>query len=284
MNEAMQIMTVHEDTAARAGLPGTLPGALARSRVELRSFFRNWQSLVFTMALPVLMLLVFGAVFTGKLPGTDTDYRLLFVSGIIAAGVMSTSFQSLAISVSLDRENGLIRRLAASPMPKAAYFIGITVKTIVTTLIETVILVVLGMVLYGLPMPSDAGRWLTFAWVVLLGVTSCSLAGIAYTALIPNARSAAAIATPPFMILQFISGVFFPLMMIPTVLRCTASAFPLLWMAKGLRFVFLPDSLASAEPGGNWNLGLVCGALAAWTVGGVILVVLTFRWRGQRVK
>ena len=170
MNEAMQIMTVHEDTAARAGLPGTLPGALARSRVELRSFFRNWQSLVFTMALPVLMLLVFGAVFTGKLPGTDTDYRLLFVSGIIAAGVMSTSFQSLAISVSLDRENGLIRRLAASPMPKAAYFIGITVKTIVTTLIETAILVVLGMVLYGLPMPSDAGRWLTFAWVVLLGL------------------------------------------------------------------------------------------------------------------
>ncbi|MDO5082853.1 MAG: ABC transporter permease [Arachnia propionica] len=265
-------------------LPGLFAASVTRSSVELKSFFRGWQSMVFTMALPVLTMVVFSAVFTSKVPGTDVDYRLLFIAGIIATGVMSTSFQSLAISVALDREEGVIRRMASSPMPRGAYFVGIMVKAIVTTIVEVIILMVLGVLLYKLPIPSDGERWLTLVWVVLLGVASCSLAGIAYTALIPNARSAAAIATPPFMILQFISGVFFPLMMIPAVLRYVAYAFPLLWMAKGLRYVFLPDSLSSAEPGGVWDLGLVATILVIWTIGGGILAALVFRWRGQRVK
>lgn len=191
-------------------IPGLVSASLTRVRVELVAFFRDWQSMLFNMALPVMMMLVFGAVFNQKVPGTDVDYRLLFISGMIAVGVMSTTFQSLAISITLDREEGLIRRLAASPMPRGAYFIGITVKALVTTILEVIILMVLGMVLYHLPMPSDATRWFTLVWVVLLGVSSCSLAGIAYTALIPNARAAAGAATPPFLILQIISGVFFP--------------------------------------------------------------------------
>ena len=254
-------------------IPGLVSASLTRVRVELVAFFRDWQSMLFNMALPVMMMLVFGAVFNQKVPGTDVDYRLLFISGMIAVGVMSTTFQE-----------GLIRRLAASPMPRGAYFIGITVKALVTTILEVIILMVLGMVLYHLPMPSDATRWFTLVWVVLLGVSSCSLAGLAYTALIPNARAAAGAATPPFLILQIISGVFFPLSMIPAALAYIGYAFPLLWMAKGLRFVFLPESLASAEPGGTWDLGTVAIVLGVWTVVGGVLAALTFKWRGQRVK
>lgn len=285
MSEVTQASAAHEaDGAVRKRLPGLMAASLARSRVELRTFFRNWLSLIFNMALPVLMMLVFGAVFNQKIPGTDVDYRLLFISGMIGVGVMSTTFQSLALSVTSDRDEGIIRRLAASPMPRIAYFVGITVKALITTVFEVIILMLLGMVLYGLPMPSDAVRWLTLVWVVLLGVSSCSLLGIAYTALIPNSRAAPGATTPPFMILQFVSGVFFPLAMIPAVLAYVGYAFPLLWMAKGLRFVFLPDFLASSEPSGSWDLGLVAIVLIAWTVVAGVLAVFAFRWRGQRVK
>ena len=285
MSEVTQASAAHEaDGAVRKRLPGLMAASLARSRVELRTFFRNWLSLIFNMALPVLMMLVFGAVFNQKIPGTDVDYRLLFISGMIGVGVMSTTFQSLALSVTSDRDEGIIRRLAASPMPRIAYFVGITVKALITTVFEVIILMLLGMVLYGLPMPSNAVRWLTLVWVVLLGVSSCSLLGIAYTALIPNSRAAPGATTPPFMILQFVSGVFFPLAMIPAVLAYVGYAFPLLWMAKGLRFVFLPDFLASSEPSGSWDLGLVAIVLIAWTVVAGVLAVFAFRWRGQRVK
>ena len=285
MSEVTQASAAHEaDGAVRKRLPGLMAASLARSRVEVLTFFRNWLSLVFNMALPVLMMLVFGAVFNQKIPGTDVDYRLLFISGMIGVGVMSTTFQSLALSVTSDRDEGIIRRLAASPMPRIAYFVGITVKALITTVFEVIILMLLGMVLYGLPMPSDAVRWLTLVWVVLLGVSSCSLLGIAYTALIPNSRAAPGATAPPFMILQFVSGVFFPLAMIPAVLAYVGYAFPLLWMAKGLRFVFLPDFLASSEPSGSWDLGLVAIVLIAWTLVGGVLAVLAFRWRGQRLK
>lgn len=160
------------------------------------------------------MMLVLAAVFRGELPGSDVDFRLLFIAGMIAVGVMSATFQSLAISITSDREEGIIRRLAASPMP----------------------------------------------------------------------RSAPGAATPPFMVLQIISGVFFPIMMIPALLRYIGYAFPLLWMAKGLRFVVLPDAMKSAEPNGSWDLGMVALMLIGWTIVGGVLSAFTFRWRGQRVK
>lgn len=279
--------TVSRNPAKRAqgaGLPGFIRASLSRCSAELRVFFRDWQTLLFNMALPVLMMLVFAAVFRGKIPGSDVDYRLLFISGMIAVGVMSTTFQSLAISITSDREEGVIRRLAASPMPRSAYFVGLIVRALVTTILEVIILMILGVVIYKLPMPSDPEHWITLVWVVLLGVSSCSLAGIAYTALIPSARAAPGAATPPFMVLQIISGVFFPLMMIPELLRYIGYAFPLLWMAKGLRFVFLPDEMKMSEPSGSWDLGVVAVVLIAWTILGGILSALTFRWRGQRVK
>lgn len=282
---ARSLASSTSEPGRKPAFPSFSAAARARIDAELRSFFRNRTNLVFTMALPVLLLIVFGAVFiNGDFLPQDSSVRSIFIPGIIAAGVMSTCFQSLAISVTLDRESGLIRRLASSPMPKSAYFIGVVTKAIVTTVLEIVILVVLAMALFDFQLPGDAARWFAFGWVVALGVAACSLLGIAYTAIIPNARSASAIATPPFIILQFISGVFFPLSMMPGFLQLLAEAFPLAWMAKGLRYVFLPDELAAMEPSGQWELHMVAIMLIGWTLVSALLTVATFRWRGPRVK
>jgi ABC-2 type transport system permease protein len=58
-----------------------------------------------------------------------------------------------------------------------------------------------------------------------------------------------------------------------------ASLFPLKWMAQGMRSVFLPDEYATMEAAGSWQLGLVAAVLAAWTIGGLVLALTTFRWR-----
>ena len=265
-------------------LPGLMTASIERSRVELKSFFRNKQSLVFTLALPILLLLVFGSIFSGRIEGTETDFKQVFVAGIIAAGVMSTAFTGLAMSVALERELGLLRRLASSPMPKTAYFIGKVVRVIVTSLLETAILLALGVTLFGLRLPTDLQHWQTFAWVMALGVSACTLIGLAYCALIPNARSAAAIITPPFLVLQFISGVFYPFNQLPPWMQTIASIFPLKWMTQGFRYTFLPDSFKIVESGHVWNLPGIAVALTAWTVVGAALTALTFQWRGARVR
>ncbi|MFI9572843.1 ABC transporter permease [Microbispora rosea] len=258
--------------------------AVARSSVELKSFFRNRQSLVFTLLLPIVLLVVLGSIFSGTVPGTHTDFKQMFIAGIIACGVMSVSFNGLAISVAIERDTGMIRRLASSPMPKSAYFIGKVVRVAVTGTLETLLLLAVAVPVFGLPLPSTAARWETLVWVLLLGAVACTLLAVAFSSIIPNARSASAIVTLPFLVLQFISGVFFPYSQLPAWMQTVAALFPLKWMTQGLRSVFLPDDFARVEPAGVWELDRVALVLAAWCLAGLVLSFLTFRWRGPNVR
>ncbi|MEU8174509.1 ABC transporter permease [Microbispora hainanensis] len=258
--------------------------AVSRSSVELKSFFRNRQSLVFTLLLPIVLLVVLGSIFSGTVPGTHTDFKQMFIAGIIACGVMSVSFNGLAISVAIERDTGMIRRLASSPMPKSAYFIGKVVRVAVTGTLETVLLLAVAVLAFGLPLPSTAARWETLVWVLLLGGVSCTLLAVAFSSVIPNARSASAIVTLPFLVLQFISGVFFPYSQLPAWMQTVAALFPLKWMTQGLRSVFLPNDFAHVEPAGVWELDRVALVLAAWCLAGLALSFLTFRWRGPNVR
>ncbi len=113
---------------------------------------------------------------------------------------------------------------------------------------------------------------------------ACALLAVAFSTAIPNARSAPAIVTLPFLILQFISGVFFPYSQLPAWMQTIAAFFPLKWMTQGLRSVFLPADFARVEPAGTWELGRVAAVLAAWCVASLLLSLLTFRWRGANVK
>jgi ABC-2 type transport system permease protein len=262
--------------------PGLLPLTWASTIVELKTFFRNPQWSFFTFGLPILLLVLFASIFNGKIqgpPGTQPlPFKQYFIAGMIAAGIMSTTFSSLAISISVQRHEGLVKRLAGTPLPKTAYFGGKIGLAITSSVIQTCLMLAFGMALYGLSLPSDPQRWGVFALVFVLGVSSCSLIGIAYTRLIPSAQSAAAIVQPPFLTLQFISGVFFRFSDIPSVLQAIASVFPLRWMALGFRYVFLPDWLKSQETGQSWQLDRVIIILSIWMIVGLLVAARTFRW------
>jgi ABC-2 type transport system permease protein len=86
------------------------------------------------------------------------------------------------------------------------------------------------------------------------------------------------------MVLQFISGVFFPFGQLPAWMQTVAAFFPVKWMAQGFRSVFLPDSFTAVEPAGNWELGHIALVLTAWSLAGLLLTAFSFRWRGPRVR
>ena len=119
---------------------------------------------------------------------------------------------------------------------------------------------------------------MTFAWVFLLGVTTCAILGIGLSRLPRSGKSATAVIIPIVLILQFISGIYIPFSSLPDWLQNIAALFPLAWLAQGMRSVFLPESFAAAEPGGEWNLAGVAIATGIWLVAGLILARLTFRW------
>ena len=236
---------------------------------------------VFTFAYPIIMLLIFGAIFKGDVQGTDVDFRQEFATGIAATGIMNVGFQAMAISIASDRSLGLLKRLRGLPMPKLSYFLGKMVQVLVAGIFQTALLLAVAASLFHLQLPSTSGRWLTLLWVFLLGMTACATLGIAFSSLPKDGRTASAVILPPFLVLQFISGVFFPLNQIPLFLQRIAGLFPLKWMCQGLRSVFLPDSFQRVEPAGSWEHPAVALVLAAWTVGALLLALFTFRWKDK---
>jgi ABC-2 type transport system permease protein len=252
----------------------------ARAKYEVRLFVRRKDALFFTLLLPVMFLLLFGLIFgSGKIKGTDLQYSQVLVSGILAAGVASVSFVNLAISIANERHEGGLKRLAGTPMPKISYFIGKIGLVLATVTVEIILLLVIGMAFFKLKLPTETGRWITFAWVLILGSTASTLLGIAVSNVPKSAKSAAAVVNLPFVALQFISGVYVPFDQLSTGVRAFASVFPLKWMGQGFRSAFLPDSyLKVAEPGHSWQHGTMALVLLGWCIFGGLLCARTFRW------
>jgi ABC-2 type transport system permease protein len=267
------------EKAGDVALPTLATVYRTRASVELKEFFRQRESVVFTLAFPVILLVVFGAVLDYDIGGgvTFTQY---FMAGIVAAGILGASLQNMAISIATERSDGTLKGLYGTPMPKSAYFVGKIVQVLAVTVLIVIILLAVGSLAYGVDLPSGSD-WLTFLWVTALGSAACTLLGIAVSSLAKNGRSASAMVTPIALVLQFISGVFLQFSQVPVWMQTIAAFFPLKWMAQGLRSVFLPDFLAAQEPAGSWELGRVALVLSLWCVAGLLLCVGTFRWQDR---
>jgi ABC-2 type transport system permease protein len=258
-------------------LPSTLSLGLARTGIEVKQFFRRRDSFVFTFAFPVLLLFIFGSVFSDDIvPGVSfTQY---FAAGMVASGVMLSSFQSLAIGIAIERDEGTLKRLRGTPMPPGSYFLGKIGLVLVTSVIQTAILLVVGALAFGLQLPTGPQLWVRFGWVFLLGTTAGTVLGIVYSSVPRSSSSAAAVVSPVMIVLQFISGVFFVFTDLPGWMQAIGSLFPLKWLAQGMRSVFLPASFEAFEASGSWQLGLTALILALWTIVGLVLCLRTFRW------
>ncbi|MFD4118959.1 ABC transporter permease [Streptomyces niveus] len=269
-------------TTTPAALPGTWALGLRRGSLELRQFFRQRDQAIFTFAFPIVFLFLFASIFSNDVAAAGITASQLYVPSMIAAGIMSTSFQSLGISIAIERDNKQLRRLRGTPMPPASYFLGKVWLVLVTGLLETVALLAVGVLFYDIELPTGAVDWLTFGWIFVLGLTGCALLGIAISSLPKTGQSASSVVVLPFLVLQFISGVYIAIDTIPDWLLNIGALFPLKWMCQGLRGVFLPETAAVLEQASGWEYGRIALVLGAWCIGGLVLCLLTFRWKSRR--
>jgi ABC-2 type transport system permease protein len=264
-------------------LPSTVDIGLRRGRVELLQFLRDRTAVIFTFAFPALLLLLFGTIFKGEYAHPGLSAGQVFSASMIAYGIVSTAFITMGVGIAVDREDGTLKRLRGTPVTAAAYFLGKVLFVAVLSAVEVAVLLAMGVLMFDLPLPTDAGRWVTFAWVFVLSVVACTLLGIAASALVRNARTAGAVLNVPVVALQFVSGIFIhPITQLPDWMITVASIFPVKWIGQGFRSVFLPDTALGMEAGGAWEPGRVALVLGAWCVVGLALCLLTFRWTDRR--
>ncbi len=258
-------------------LPGALAIGIKRGGLELKQFFRQRESVVFTLLFPLILLAIFGSVFSNTI-APNVTFSQYFVAGMIASALVNTGFQQIAIFIPIERDLGALKRLRGTPMPATSYFIGKAILVTVSMLLQVVLLLAAGVAFFGVNLPTQSQKWLLFVALLVMGSLVSTILGVAFSSIPKNARGASAIVSPVVIVLQFFSGVFFIFTDLPKWMQQIAAIFPLKWLTQGMRSVFLPENFATREIVGNWETGRTFAIIGVWLIVGTILAIRTFKW------
>jgi ABC-2 type transport system permease protein len=240
-------------------------------RYEQRAYWRNRGRGVFTFVFPVMLLVIFASLDQGAHIASrgHIAYDDFFIPGILAYGVITTTFVNLAMGTAILRDNGVLKRMQGTPLPRWAYVAARIVSASLVTLAIAVVVLVLGTAAYGLDF--RIAQLPALIVTLLLGTAAFTTLGIGITRFIPSAETGPVIVNLVIWPLTFISNIWFPIDSLPKILKTIADIFPIKALASGLQYVFDPrhhGSLFDASSLRN---------LAIWTIVGAYLMVRFLR-------
>jgi ABC-2 type transport system permease protein len=256
---------------------------VAQALLAIKVAMRVPRALVFTVAFPLVFLVLFNSIFinggdeTATLPNDlKLSAQAYFTAGIVAYSVALSTFTTLAVSLTTQRERGQLKRYRGTPMPPWTFITGQVARATAQALVMTALLLLVGAVAYGVPIPGST--FPAFVLYVILGTaTLCSL-GIALSAFTPTPDAASTIAPFTVVMLAFFSGVWIPVDQLPTWLETVGKVFPLYHLALGLQTTLAPDASGSGLDLENVLI------LAVWALIGARLATKRFHWEPQTAK
>ncbi|MFF7329387.1 ABC transporter permease [Streptomyces sp. NPDC090306] len=234
----------------------------AQAALETRMLLRNGEQLLLTVVIPTLLLVLFSTVDivdTGA--GDSVDF---LTPGVLALAVMSTAFTGQAISTGFERRYGVLKRLAASPLPRWALMTAKTAAVLVTEILQVILLTVIA---YALGWSPHGNPFAVFLLLVL-GTAAFSGLGLLMAGTL-KAEATLAAANLVFLLLLVGGGVVVPLTKFPPAARHVLDALPISALSNGLRAVL---QHGAAMPWGD------LGILAVWAVAGLAAAGWLFRW------
>jgi ABC-2 type transport system permease protein len=246
---------------------------LVQLRYEQKVFWRNVGAAFFTFAFPVLLFVLFGALFKNNrepaLAGTQgIEY---YTPAIAAYGVMSACFVNVALTVTFRRETGLLKKTRGTALPPVSYFGGLAASAVVNAAIIVALIITVGVAGYGASLPHD---WAALIITLAVGAAAFCALALAVTTFIPNFDAAPAVVNLVVLVLLVISGGFFPIAT-SSALSQIAGIFPLRYLLLASFAAFAPS-----PPGGFpwWHLAVI----AAWGAAGFAFALRYFRWDTRR--
>lgn len=199
---------------------------------------------------------------------SDLRYVDFIVPGVVALTLMTSGMFGLSIAFVNYREKGILRRIKVSPLPLRRFIGSELVSALIMTLIQAAILLLIGWSVFKIHIN---GNWFYIAFVIILGA-ACFLAGGFLVASLCRTQKTAEMATNAITFpMMFLSGVFFPLAILPAFLAFIAKCLPLYYLGDALRKVMIQGKSlinVSGDLAVIAAVGLVCFAAA----------VKLFRW------
>ncbi|GAA1003354.1 ABC transporter [Streptomyces sp. F-3] len=234
----------------------------AQAALETRMLLRNGEQLLLTVVIPTLLLVLFSSV---DIVDTGADRAVDFLApGVLALAVMSTAFTGQAIATGFERRYGVLKRLAASPLPRWGLMTAKTASVLVTEVLQIVLLTVIAFALGWSP----HGGPLAVLLLLVLGTAAFSGLGLLMAGTL-RAEATLAAANLVFLLLLVGGGVVVPLEKFPAGVQEVLGLLPISALSGGLRDVL---QHGAGMPWGD------LGILAVWAVAGLAAAGKFFRW------
>ncbi|MFC8823558.1 ABC transporter permease [Streptomyces rochei] len=245
--------------------PGAAPlGRMiaAQAALETKMLLRNGEQLLLTVIIPTLLLVLFSTV---DIVDTGAGEAVDFLApGILALAVLSTAFTGQAIATGFERRYGVLKRLAASPLPRWGLMTAKTVAVLVTEVLQIVLLTVIAFALGWSP----RGNPFAVLLLLILGTAAFSGLGLLMAGTL-KAEATLAAANLVFLLLLVGGGVIVPLDKFPDAAQTVLGLLPISALSDGLRDVL---QHGASMPWGD------LGVLAVWGVVGIAAAGKFFRW------
>jgi ABC-2 type transport system permease protein len=240
-------------------------------RYEQRAYWRNRGRGVFTFVFPLMFLVIFASLDKGQTISSrdGISYDSFFVPGILAYGIIATTYVNLAIATAVLRDEGVLKRMQGTPLPRWAYVVARIGSTVVLVAVMTLLVLALGASAYDVHV--QAGTLPGLIVTLILGTAVFTTLGIGVTRWIPNAESAPVFINLSIFPLTFVSNIWFPTDNMPSWLQHIASIFPVKALADGLQYAFDPRTTGLGFKGQDIR------TLVIWTAIGVFLMLRFLR-------
>jgi ABC-2 type transport system permease protein len=191
-----------------------------------------------------------------------------FVPSILAMALMQLGVFA-AIPLVQQREKGILKRLGATPLPRWTLVGSNIAVRLVIAATQTALILGIGI---GLLQVEVTGNWPLIVGVVVLGALSFVSIGYVIASFARTEEAANGMTSIVQFPLMFLSGIFFPLEIMPDWLRSIATFLPL---------TYLGDALRQTMVGGTpfVPLGLDVAILGGWLVACLAIAARFFRWQ-----
>jgi ABC-2 type transport system permease protein len=236
-----------------------------------KAFWRNPSRAWFTFAFPLMFLVIFTSLLgssTVQIGSVTVEQSTYYVAAMATFGVITACFNNIAMTMTFQRDAGILKRTNGTPLPSASFLGARVVHALLVAILLVAITAAFGSLAYQARIPRGA----TLADVVVMlvvGAASFCALGLAIAGFIPNADAAPPIVNAAIFPLLFLSGIFVPFGNgTPQWIVWTARIFPVRHFAAGMQAGFLGTPF-------HWSDVLV---VAVWGVAGLVVAVRFFTW------
>jgi len=266
-------------TALDARWAAVLAG-LSRGWIETRQNLTETVNIISHVLPPAVYVAVLLLTHAKATPGTGAAVVAMMLPGFLSMSIVFGGLWGPTGGITADREDGTLLRAKATPNGMLGYLVGKIVMFTLTTLLSLMVIVIPGvMIVDGLVL--EVRTWLLLALVFVVGMVSTVPLGVALGSLMRSSMQALLVPLT-CMLLIFVSGIFFPITVLPTWLQSLAQAFPIYWVGLGVRSAILPPEMVGAEIGQPWGTVEMFVVLGVWAALGLLLAPILLRRMARR--